>query len=111
MALGWPCSTCPYAIRQAVLPLSNELPTGHRLSGAWTGFACSFSPVTPSLRLTPLHVLLRRLTYCILHPEQGIAVDVSRPGQARVLADTAAAELGRVDIWWVQAALARVASL
>lgn len=30
---------------------------------------------------------------------KGIAVDVSRPGQARVLADTAAAELGRVDIW------------
>lgn len=38
----------------------------------------------------------------MLNSKQGIAVDVSRPGQARVLADTAAAELGRVDIWWVQ---------
>ncbi|KXZ51828.1 hypothetical protein GPECTOR_11g268 [Gonium pectorale] len=30
---------------------------------------------------------------------KGVAVDVAKPGQARVLADFAAAELGRVDIW------------
>mgnify|MGYP001807523210 CR=1 FL=1 len=33
-------------------------------------------------------------------PLQGLAVDVSAPGQARQLADFAAQELGRVDIWY-----------
>lgn len=31
--------------------------------------------------------------------KQGFAADVARPGQARLLADFACSELGRVDLW------------